>query len=192
MRAQDVMSRPVHIVRTDDTIEHATALLAGHGVTAAPVLDSTGGLVGMVSEGDLLQRWLPKDLAPHARDGRYRPAVVADVMTEDVVAMRSVADLTELAHAMIDYNVRSVPIVEDGELVGIVSRRDILRAFIRPDDRTELEVQHRLDEYAGGERRWIATVTGGTATLEGRFADLAERATVAALAVSTPGVSAVG
>jgi CBS domain-containing protein len=191
MRAQDVMSRPVHIVRADDTIEHATALLASHSVTAAPVLDSSGGIVGMVSEGDLLQRWMPTDLAPHARDGRGRPTVVADVMTEDVVAMRAAADLTDLAHAMIDYNVRSVPIVEEGELVGIVSRRDILRAFVRPDDSAELEVQHRLDAYSSGERRWTAMVTGGMATLRGDFADAAEQSVVTALAVGSPGISTV-
>jgi CBS-domain-containing membrane protein len=62
MRARDIMNRPVYSVRTTDTIEDIAALLAGKKITAAPVIDEAGELVGVVSEGDLLWPGCPKTL----------------------------------------------------------------------------------------------------------------------------------
>ncbi len=196
MRVRDVMSRPVHTVYLMDTVEQATALLAEKGITAAPVLDAGGELVGMVSEGDLLWHRVPADPTAHlwrAAGGEVgeRPKVVADVMSTDPVTTWPEADLSDVAQLMLDEDVRSVPVVDDGDLVGIVSRRDILRTVVRTDDMLCREVQHRLDEYAGGVRRWTVAVTDGVATIVGGFDDEAERAAVAVMARTVPGVAAV-
>jgi len=190
------MSRPVHTVYLMDTVEQATALLAEKGITAAPVLDAGGELVGMVSEGDLLWHRVPADPTAHlwrAAGGEVgeRPKVVADVMSTDPVTTWPEADLSDVAQLMLDEDVRSVPVVDDGDLVGIVSRRDILRTVVRTDDMLCREVQHRLDEYAGGVRRWTVAVTDGVATIVGGFDDEAERAAVAVMARTVPGVAAV-
>jgi CBS-domain-containing membrane protein len=193
MRARDIMSRPVYSVRTTDTVERAAALLTEKKITAAPVIDEAGELVGVVSEGDLLWHRVPED--PTARmwrgvsdDPDERPRVVADVMSGSPVTTWPDADVADVAQMMLHHDVRSIPVVDHGDLVGIVSRRDILRTVVRGDDVLEREIQHRLDEYAGGERRWTATVTDGMATVDGRFDDEVEREVVSVLARTVPGV----
>jgi CBS domain-containing protein len=195
MRVRDVMSRPVYTVGACDTIEYAAALLADRKVTAVPVLDATGRLVGMVSEGDLLRHRVPHDPTAHARrdlaDTGGRPKLVRDVMTTQPVTTWPEADLADVAALMLRHNVRSVPILDDGRLVGIVSRRDILRTVVRTDEVLRDEVQHRLDEYADGVRRWNVTVADGVARVEGAFIDEPERTIVTVIARTVPGVAAV-
>jgi CBS domain-containing protein len=198
MRAHDIMSRPVYSVRTSDSVEDAAALLAGKGITAAPVLDEAGDLVGMVSEGDLLWHRVPPDPTAHVwRDAvapvpePHRPKVVADVMSAYPCTAWPDEDVADIAHVMLRHDVRSVPVVDQGEVVGIVSRRDILRTVVRTDDVLRREILHRLDEYAGGTSRWDVAVDEGTATVRGPFTDDAEKTVVSIMARTVPGVSSV-
>jgi CBS domain-containing protein len=198
MRARDIMSRPVYSVRTGDSIEDAAALLAGKAITAAPVLDEAGDLVGMVSEGDLLWHRVPPDPTAHAwRDAVAgspepdRPKVVADVMSAYPRTAWPDEDVADVAEVMLRHNVRSVPVVDHGDVVGIVSRRDILRTVVRSDDVVRQELLHRLDEYAGGTSPWQVTVAKGVAAVQGPFIDEAERTVVSIMARTVPGVGAV-
>ena len=185
MRAADVMSRPVLTVRADDTVDQVAALLTGGQITAAPVVDAQDDLVGIVSEGDLLRAHTRAGQAPHL-------VVVAEVMTKDVVTMPPDADLSAIAEAMLAHNVHSVPIVDDvGQLCGMVSRLDLLRAYVRTDDTVQLDAQHRLDEYAAGERIWSVAVADGVAEIAGEYSDEAERQVVEILVRTVPGVSRV-
>jgi len=194
MRVKDIMSRPVYTVRSTDSVEHAAALLADRGITAAPVYDVGGELVGMVSEGDLLWHRVPAEPTAHLRlvsVADDRPKLVADVMSSDPVTTWPDADLADAAQTMLDRDVRSLPVLHDGDVVGMISRRDILRTVVRTDDVLCHEVQHRLDEYAAGTHRWIAAVSQGDVTVAGDFDDEAERIVVAVLARTVPGVAAV-
>jgi CBS-domain-containing membrane protein len=120
------------------------------------------------------------------------PVVVADVMTEDVVALPATSDVGDVAEAMLAYDVRSIPILDDeAHLLGIVSRRDLLRSMVPTSYNARVEVQHRLDEYAGGVQRWTATVANDVASITGRFDDATEQRVARALAVTVPGVSEV-
>jgi CBS domain-containing protein len=195
MRVKDIMVRPVHTVHPADAVEQVAALLADKNITAAPVLDDSGKLVGIVSESDLLWHRVPADPTAHlwraaGGDGDKRPKTVGEVMTADPVATWPEADVADVAEDMLGNDIRSVPVVDDGEVVGIISRRDILRTVVRTDDVLCLEVQHRLDEYAGGVRRWTATITDGAATIEGGFDDEVERTVVMVMARTVPGVAA--
>ncbi|GIM95400.1 CBS domain-containing protein [Paractinoplanes toevensis] len=192
MRAKDIMSSPVHTVPQTASIEAAALLITARSVTALPVLDAAGRLVGMVSEGDLLRHRVPADPTAHIRrrpdaDPADRPAMVVEVMSPGPVTTRPDADVAE---TMLSCDVRSLPVVADGAVVGIISRRDILRAMVRGDDVLAAEIQHRLDEYGGG-RRWTATVETGVAHLGGTFPDDIERGIVLVLARTVPGVAAV-
>lgn len=126
MRAIDVMTSPVIAVRPETPVQAAAALLASHGFTAAPVVDAEGALLGIVTEADLMR-------------GRVRPegwpavpeATVGTVMTGSPLVMRPEDDLADVVTLMLDAPVRTVPIVDEGRLVGIVSRRDVLRVVAR-------------------------------------------------------------
>jgi CBS domain-containing protein len=194
MRVRDIMSHPVFTVRSTDPIEGAAALLTDRRVTAAPVVDGAGHLVGIVSEGDLLRDRIPQDPTAHLRPVTVhhdRPRVVAEVMTRKVMTAWPDEDVSDVARTMLDHDVRSVPVLDGGRLVGIVSRRDLLRTVVRSDAVLRDEVQQRLDGYAGGTRRWTATVTDGTATVDGSFDDETEQRIVSVMVHTVPGIGAV-
>lgn len=196
MRAKDIMSRPVHTVPQTATVESAAALMTVNSVTALPVVDDdTGTLVGMVSESDLLWHRVPADPTAHLRplpdtDLRERPGKVAEVMSPYPLTTWPEADVADVAEMMLDNDVRSIPVLDDGVVVGIISRRDILRAIVRGDDVLTLEVQHRLDAYANGRHRWTATVEGGVARIAGEFDDDTEQV-VTVLTRTVPGIARV-
>jgi len=195
MRAKDIMSSPVHTVPQTATVESAAAVITANAVTALPVVDAAGTLVGMVSESDLLWHRVPADPTAHLRplpdtDPADRPGLVVEVMSAYPLTTRPDTDVADVAEAMLDNDVRSIPVLDGATLVGIISRRDILRAMVRGDDVLTGEVQHRLDAYADGHR-WTATVEAGTARITGDFDDDTEQAIVTVLARTVPGVAAV-
>ncbi len=182
MRAVDIMTRPVLTVRAEDSVECAAALFAEHNITAAPVVDAAGNLIGIVSEGDVLR----------THRTHHPGASVAAVMSRTVVTVTLDADLSAVAAAMLDNNVHSVPIVDDdGSIEGMLCRHDLLRAYLRTDDLVQADVQQRLDQYSGGERIWNVTVIDGVADIAGRYDDEAERTVVGVLAHTVDGVSTV-
>jgi CBS domain-containing protein len=196
MRAGDIMTRPVHTVGPDASVESAAELLAAKTVTALPVVDDDGALVGMVSEGDLLWHRVPTDPTAHLwrhldQEAPRPPRTVREVMSTRPVTTTSDADVADVADTMLQRDVRSVPVVDGRQVVGIISRRDILRAAVRGDDVLTREVQHRLDEYAGTPGRWTATVHKGVASVAGLLRNETERTVVAVLTRSVPGVTAV-
>jgi len=196
MRAGDIMTKPVHTIGPDASVESAADLLAAKTVTALPVVDDAGVLVGMVSEGDLLWHRVPTDPTAHLWRNRDKeaprpPRTVREVMSTRPVTTTPDADVAEVADIMLQRDVRSVPVVDGRKVVGIVSRRDILRVAVRRDDVLAGEVQHRLDEYAGSPGRWTATVHKGVASVTGSLRNETERTVVAVLARSVPGVTAV-
>jgi CBS domain-containing protein len=194
MRAKDIMSSPVHTLPPVASVTSAAELLAARAITAAPVVNEAGVLVGMVSEGDLLRHRVPADPTAHlkrlpAAETTGRPGTVGEVMSARPVTTRPDADVAEVAETMLRHDVRSLPVLDNGAVTGIVSRRDILRAMVRSDDVLTLEVQHRLDEYR--PRSWTATVRDGVALVEGLLNDETDRTVVSVLARTVPGVAAV-
>ena len=128
MKARDVMTSPVIVVRPDTPAREAAALLCAHGFTAAPVVDDRRRVVGMATEADLVRGRIPPE--GWAVEDYADPAVDA-VMTTEPVVMGPEDDLADVVSRMLDTATTSVPIVENGRLVGIVSRRDVLRAVAR-------------------------------------------------------------
>jgi CBS domain-containing protein len=193
MRASDMMTRSVVTVRADTPVEHAAALVAKHGITSLPVLDELGDVVGIVSEADLIRQRMPHDPRSHLRpptdDERLAPArTVGEVMSHPVACLPPNADSADLAALMIDHDVRAVPIVDGQRLVGIVSRRDLLRTLVRADSAVALDVISILDSYAGKTGQWTADVDGGVVTVSGPFEDDSHRKMVTVLARTVPGV----
>ena len=144
MHASQAMTRPVVTVSADATVFAAADILLGSRISAAPVVDADGKLVGIVSEADLMNRpevgtvpaksWLQRLLADNAflaRDYiRSHSHRVADVMTREVITAREHTQLAEIAKLMERHHIKRVPIVRDGKVVGIVSRANLLQGLL--------------------------------------------------------------
>ena len=128
MNARDAMTSPVITLMPDTPVPVAAELLCTNGFTAAPVLDDRGQLVGIASEADLFH----SEVVPDWWQVQREPdPTVAEVKTRNPAVMRPEDDLADIVALMLSAGIRSVPIVEDGELVGIVTRRDVLKAVAR-------------------------------------------------------------
>jgi CBS domain-containing protein len=142
----DVMTTDVISVDPDTTVRDLATLLAERGISGAPVVDSSGGLVGIVSEGDLLHRaeigtahrhrerrrswWLDHFAADRAREYiKSHGGKVKDVMTRDVVTVTEDTDLGDVAALLEAKRVKRVPVMRDGKVVGIISRANLVRAL---------------------------------------------------------------
>lgn len=180
MRARDVMSRPVVSVGTTATVREATALLTERGFAALPVVDDSSQVVGMFSESDALRA-----------DPLDRAALVSSAMATPVEVVGPATDLATVAERMLAGRLRCLPVVEEGLLLGIVARRDLLRALVRDDDLIEGGLRRLLDDYAGSRRHWTVEVRDGEVRVSGDFADNAERDLVTALAHTVSGVRTV-
>jgi CBS domain-containing protein len=99
----------------------AAVLLREHGITSLPVVDDEGRVVGIVSDSDIRAR----------SHGGHR--TVREVMSDAVLCLPEHADTSEVAGVMLDNGVRAVPIVAGDRVVGIVSRRDLLRLLVRDE-----------------------------------------------------------
>jgi CBS domain-containing protein len=194
MLARDIMTRPVVTFWPETSVRQAAAVLTQKQITAAPVLDKDDELIGMVSEADLIADRFPHDPRTHARrdlgapDG---PQTVGEVMTRTVIAMSGFADAADIAEAMLEHDIRSLPIVEGASVVGIVSRRDLLRTLVRDDDMIGAEIIQRLRAYTGERTPWDVTVTDGRVQIYGDVDDQAEAGVVQILARTVPGVTDV-
>ncbi|MEU7875374.1 CBS domain-containing protein [Dactylosporangium sp. NPDC049140] len=188
MHAKDIMTVPAHTVRADAPLDDAVALLEQKSITAAPVVDERNVLVGLISELDVLRQ----EMAARAGDAaRVHPSArrVAEVMSGLPLAAWPNADVADIAAAMVNQGVHSVPVVVDQHVVGIVSRCDVLRTILPTDDSAQHEAQQRLDHYAGGRRRWSVTVHDAAATIDGSFDNDTELAVAEALVRTTAGVT---
>jgi CBS domain-containing protein len=119
---RDAMSDRVISIRPDTTVEEAIRALVKHNISGAPVVDDEGALVGVISEFQLLEV---------TYDPELKQATIADFMTRDVIAVSPNTLLTTAANLFVVHRIRRVPVLEEGRLVGILSRRDILRYVIQ-------------------------------------------------------------
>ena len=130
MLAKDVMSSNVITVRPHLPARVSRGVARRNGFTSAPVVTAEGLLRGIVTEADLM-RGQPI-LDPDQTDDEPAPdTTVGEVMTPEPVTMRPTDELADVAAVMLASGVRSVLVVEDGRLVGIISRRDVLRCVAR-------------------------------------------------------------
>jgi CBS-domain-containing membrane protein len=143
MNASDVMVTGVITVNPNSKVGEVAELLLAHRISAMPVIDDAGKLVGMVSEGDLLRRseaetgherawWLRllmgrENLA--AEYVREHGRKVADVMTRGVISAEPDTPVADIATLLERHRIKRVPIVQNGKVVGIVSRANLIQAL---------------------------------------------------------------
>jgi CBS domain-containing protein len=143
MNASDIMTKTVITGRPDTTVEKAAELMSQHRISAILVLGDEDGLVGVVSEGDLMRRvegakdrtrswWLSlfSDGQSSARGFiQERGQHLKDIMTTQVTTVTPDTPVGQVARLLEKKHIKRVPVVEDGKLVGIVSRANLLQAL---------------------------------------------------------------
>ena len=145
MEVHEVMTWSVISVPAEASVLEAGELMVRHDISGLPVVDANGHLVGMVTERDFLRpdgitvdtrrpRWfevLAGRSNPPAGPARCRERKVADVMTTNPVTVCEDTPLDEAARLMESRAIKRLPVLRNGELVGVVSRADLLRALVR-------------------------------------------------------------
>jgi len=185
-----VMISPVVTVRPDTSIKDAALLLTEKRISALPVVDEKG-LVGIVSEADLIELETNPDPRSQVTSIQPRtrpmPSRVEEVMSRHVVTISEETDLGIAARRMLEAGVKRLPVVRGDEVVGIVSRGDLLKVIGRRDIDIETEIESRLGELGLVPGRGAVRVAGGVATIElndeGAAHKLAE-----SMALTVPGV----
>lgn len=199
----EVMTRRVVTVHRDSSFKEIVRLFEDNDITAAPVVDDGGRPLGVVSEGDLLRkaaslpdpegRWSRLRLLP-LDEARAEAETAGAMMTSPAVTARPDWNIVETARTMDRHGVKRLPVVDEtGRLVGLVSRRDLLRPFLRRDEaiceEIRTDVLDRTLGVAPGSVR--VSVREGVVTLTGRVAARADIPVVERLCRSVDGVVAV-
>jgi len=213
MKAMDVMTRDVLTVKPGDSVAETMRLLAEHDISALPVVDDDGTVVGVISEADLVRReeigtekhraWWLEALTPAStlaeEFAKSHGRRVSEVMSTHVISASEDTPLGEIATLLERHRIKRVPILRDGKPVGIVSRSNLVQAVASQqaqaddgsdaDRRIRSELLNQLDNQAWtkfGTRNVI--VSDGIVHLWGLVASEQERKALIALAEGVPGV----
>lgn len=206
MKVMEVMTRDVKTVRPDASLKEAAAVLSELGVSGLPVVDDEGAVLGVISEADILA----KERAALPERGRLYAALhptelidlelkleaerVSEAMTWPAVTIESTTPIARAAAIMIDKGFKRLPVVDDGKLVGIVTRADLVRAFTRSDFEIEREIRNEVVQRT----LWIAPeavtvrVKDGTVAISGRVETEGDAKLLPELIRRVPGVVSVG
>jgi CBS domain-containing protein len=216
MQVADVMTREVITTTESASLAQAVELMLEHRISGLPVIGTGGRLSGMLSEGDLLRR-TETGTAPQVSGWRALLAgperlarwylhthgrKVGEVMTQPVVSVSPATPLTQAVELMQRHRIKRLPVLtEDGQLAGIISRADVLRALDRllrehaeagSDDAIRARIQAEL-----ADQRWLppaqvnVTVQQGTVNLRGVVFGNFEREALRVLVENIPGVRKV-
>jgi CBS domain-containing protein len=198
-RVRDVMTAEVVVVRDRTPFKEIAGLMRQHNVSALPVVDATDALVGIVSEADLLMKEeLMADGEPHrpfqSRRRRIARAkaggvVAQELMSSPVETIDPEAPLARAARLLNERRVKRLPVVDaSGKVVGIVSRADLLKVFLRPDREIRDEIEDTIASAAFQPGPIRVTVVDGIATLEGRVELRSQIPVVVGIARAVDGV----
>lgn len=214
MKVADIMTREVITVEPDASIMEAARLMLQHKISGLPVVNSSKDLVGVVTEGDFLRRretgterhrprWLEFVIGPGKLATEYTHESglkVHEVMTEEVQTVTEDAPLDQAVHLMERYRVKRLPVVRGRQVVGIVTRSNLVRAVVRmahearPISAGDEDIRARLV----GELKklpWApaidVAVKDGVVKLSGVLLDERQRAALRVAAENIPGVKNV-
>jgi CBS domain-containing protein len=216
MKAIDVMVREVITVKPDDEVAAAIELLAEHDVSALPVVDDSGRVVGVLSEADLMRReeigterhrswWLEAMTPGTVLAGEFAKAhgrKVREIMSNTVVSATEETPLGEIAGLLEKHRIKRVPILRDGKLVGIVSRSNLIQALAAShvsaggDGPSDRSIRGELLDRLGGQA-WTdfgsrnVIVRDGVVHLWGLVGSPQEHKALLALAEQVAGVKSV-
>lgn len=203
MQAKDVMTKDVVHISPAASVRHAVAVMLQNNLSGLPVIDDQGRVCGMLTEGDLLLR---REIRLSPRPARTPDVIsevdleryisrngwsVADVMSQDVIVAGPESEISDIAESLQAHRIKRLPIVEDGKLIGIVSRRDIMPIILdapiaslpRADASIKLALRTRLRADLGITSQKVqVTVKDGQVTFEGQVDSDLKRKAIRSLA----------
>lgn len=214
MLVDSVMTAPVVSAGSDMSIQDAARLMLARRISGLPVVSQDGKLLGVVSEADFMQRpelgtepkrswwleWLTSEGAEADQYVHLHGRKVGEVMARNVVTTRKDAPLEEAVELMIKHRVKRLPVVDQGKLVGILTRSDLMRAMLKilsseprrvsDDERIRADIESELARRGwGGFIR--AQVENGEVELTGTIFDDRSRSAARVAAENVPGVKSV-
>lgn len=192
MLVREVMTSPAVTVRVDTPVKKALALLDEHSVTMLPVVTSSGRVVGVVGEADVVRDAMPPDVRRHMiptdEPLQDKADMVADLMNPRPITVHADTDLAEAALLLTETAVKSLPVVdEDGCVLGVVSRHDIVHVLARPDDVIEADVDDVLRRLGTD---WLVDVKEGRVVVTGPETEH-QRGMAVSASLTVPGVRSV-
>jgi len=216
MNVDEVMTRSVATVRADSAVLDAVRLMLDRKLSGLPVLDAKGALVGIVTEGDFLRRgelgteprrarWIEFLLGPGRLAGDYvdtHGRKIEEIMTRDVFTVTTDTPLRDAVQLMERHHIKRLPVVEAGQLKGILSRADVMKAFakkaeaVADSDVTDVDIHRRLvaeiarQPWSGCALARVE-VSKGVVVLRGIVTDDRARGALIVLAENTDGVKRV-
>jgi CBS domain-containing protein len=205
VKIKDLMRTDVITVTPDTSLKDAAALLVEHRISGLPVVDEERTVVGVLSEADILVKeggpseregllsWvLGGDLPEHA--AKLRARTVGEAMTSPPITISALRLAASAAREMVEQGINRLPVVDlHGTLVGIVTRADLVRAFVR----TDAEIEREIREETLQRVLWLeptavtVAVHDGEVELSGRVETTDDVEIVEKLVARTPGVVAV-
>jgi CBS domain-containing protein len=215
MRAHQIMTHEVITVTPDTTVNDAAARMLDNHISGLPVVDDTGKLVGIVSDGDFMRRseigtqrkrarWLQFLVGPGKEATEFVRASgrrVADVMTPDPITASEDTTLDSLVETMEKHNIKRVPIVQFGRITGIVTRTNLLRAVAQlarevpdptaDDDHIRERVTRAIEQNDWRPLGLQVTVKDGVVHLHGIITDYRWRDAAVVAAQNVSGVRQV-
>ena len=203
-KVRDVMTNGVVSVLPTATFKEVAERLVDLGVSGLPVVDTDGTLLGVVTEADLMSKeafgprrrhvlsLVTAYLQGHDPRWLHKAAVstAGDLMSTDPTTATPDERVDAAARRMLDLGVKRLPVVENGRLVGIVTRRDLLRSFVRSDDDIAKEVAARLcsPRFVPEDHHLGYSVADGIVTLTGSVHFPSHLAVVEGVIRGIPGV----
>jgi CBS domain-containing protein len=216
MKVSEVMTRRVISILPDAPISDAIKLMLKKHISGLPVIDEEGKLVGILTEGDLLRRpeigterrrsrWLDALFGPGEAAEAYvhsHSRKVKDLITRDPLTVKESTALHEVVHLMERRNIKRLPVIRAGKVVGIISRANLIRALSglhrqgRVSEKTDCVIRNRILTEIG-KQDWAysafvdVTVRKGVVDLWGTITDLEQRKALKVLADNIPGVKKI-
>jgi len=199
MRVHDVMTREVIAVRPETQLKEVARLLVEHRIGGVPVVDADNTVLGVVSESDFAIKERGAEYIPRVRFGwlfsdvrrdvaRVAARTAGEAMSAPAVTIEGrIASVREAAITMVEHKINRLPVTEDGRLVGIITRGDLVRVFVQPD----AAIAERLRADLRAVDGLIVEVVDGVVTLSGTVATSALAETSARIVSNFDGVVAV-
>jgi CBS domain-containing protein len=207
LTVRDVMTAPVVTVRRDTSLKDVARLLIDNGMSGVPVVDPAGAVVGVISEGDFLVKEQGATEVRHRRLARLlgeSPTTIAqlekvdartagEAMTSPALTIAPTRSIRDAAAIMTSHQVNRLPVIDHGRLVGIVTRADLLRAFLRSDD----ELTRSISDDVLRKVLWVdpsafdITVINGEVTIVGHVERRSSAEIIEATIRMVPGVVTV-